>query len=320
MDYNTPDWAAKKNYYHHSNPVASDAKTIWDKGFVRVRVNKAYAILKGETDGDTQLAKATIDKYKILNTKMHAGIVVQEACDSHLLNDVSMNEVLKNAKQRLQEYESPTWRDQEKEKIEIEYKLESIFAQKEIKGEMTWRKADEGTHTELELVINHAIEGLKAAQKEHGLNRLEGEVDLYAKLPKCELLYNGKPDYSQRIELKTIWTSNVVDKPRSNSLPSEIRSPHMTQIAGYYFLTKKLPTIVYANKSGYRMFSPTEDQLQDALQIIIESCQRRERLLKAADNIEDVLRLCDPQWNGLFGWNDMNPEVLKNAKKIWRIE
>ena len=94
----------------------------------------------------------------------------------------------------------------------------------------------------------------------------------------------------------------------------------MTQIAGYYHLTKKMPTIVYANRGGYKIFSPTEDELQEALQLIFESCQRRERLLKAADNVEDVLRLCDPQWNGLFGWNDMNPEVLLNAKKIWRVE
>jgi hypothetical protein len=185
---------------------------------------------------------------------------------------------------------------------------------------MQWRKSDQGTHTELELVFNHAIEGLLDAQKQHRLNRLEGEVDLFGDLPKCELPYNGKPDYSQCIELKTQWTSNVHETPRSNSLPSSVRAAHMTQIAGYYHLTNKMPTIVYANRGGYKTFSPTEDELQESLQLIFESCQRRERLLKAADNIEDVLRLCDPQWNGLFGWNDMNPEVLLNAKKIWRVE
>ena len=309
-----------KNYNHHSNPAVSDAKTFYDKLIIRPRVEKAWGIVKGETDGDRDLALATIDKYKIVNTKMHAGTTVQEACDKHLLEDVSLADALKYAKDRLQEYESPSWRDKEKEKIEIQYKLESQFAEKEIKGEMQWRKSDQGTHTELELVFNHAIEGLLDAQKQHRLNRLEGEVDLFGDLPKCDLPYNGKPDYSQCIELKTQWTSNVHEAPRTNSLPSSIRSPHMTQIAGYYHLTKKMPTIVYANRGGYKTFSPTEDELRESLQLIFESCQRRERLLKAADNIEDVLRLCDPQWNGLFGWNDMNPEVLLNAKKIWRVE
>ena len=122
-----------KTYNHHSNPAVSDAKTFYDKLIIRPRVEKAWGIVKGETDGDRDLALATIDKYKIVNTKMHAGTTVQEACDKHLLEDVSLADALKYAKERLQEYESPYWRDKEKEKIEIQYKLESQFAEKEIK-------------------------------------------------------------------------------------------------------------------------------------------------------------------------------------------
>ena len=109
-----------KNYNHHSNPAVSDAKTFLEKCIYRKRVEKAYSILKGETDGDKELALATIDKYKIVNTKMHAGTTVQEACDKHLLEDVSLVDALKYAKKRLQEYESPSWRDKEKEKCEIQ--------------------------------------------------------------------------------------------------------------------------------------------------------------------------------------------------------
>ena len=79
-----------KTYHHHSNPAVSDAKTFYDKLIIRPRLDKAWAILKDQTDGDRDLAIDTIDKYKIVNTKMHAGTTVQEACDKHLLEDVSL--------------------------------------------------------------------------------------------------------------------------------------------------------------------------------------------------------------------------------------
>tara|TARA_E500000318_G_scaffold493_1_gene591 strand:+ start:3819 stop:4790 length:972 start_codon:yes stop_codon:yes gene_type:complete len=318
---NTAEWAARHGYFHHSNPSVGDALTFWDKGIKRPRLRKAYAILKGEVKGDRELAQKTVNEYQSLNVKMLAGTIVQDICDTHLIDEKPYNECLKSGFKKLRKYNIPEWRDKEKERSELEHREKILYALKEVKGEKVWKKSnDDATHCELDLVAQHAIEGLKEAQNKHGLNQLEPEVDLYSKLPKCELYYNGKPDYSSRIELKTQWDSNVHISARVNSLPNEVKANHMTQIAGYWYMTGNLPSIVYANRMGYKIFSPTEDELQQALQYIIESCQRRERLLKVASTTEELLRLCDPQWGGLFGWKDMNPTVLENARKIWRIE
>ena len=50
----------------------------------------------------------------------------------------------------------------------------------------------------------------------------------------------------------------------------------------------------------------------------MEACSRRERLLKVASNTKELLRLCDPDWGHMFAWKDLHPEVLSEAKKIWR--
>jgi len=315
----TPKYAREKYYFHHSNPSSSDGQTFWNKCRKRVIVNKAWSILKGEIKGDRDLASQTIEEYFDSNVKMHSGKIVQDICDKHLLDDIPYAVALKQGYEKLREYKIPAWRDHAKETAELEHKEKLLYSLKEVKGEMVWKKSDEGTASEMDLVAAHAIEGLKEAQSKNGLNRLEAEVDLYKPLPGCDLMYNGKPDYSKMIELKTQWDGNVHISPRSNSLPQEIRPAHMTQIAGYWHLTgKTIPTIVYANRVGYRIFTPSEDQLQNALAFIIESCQRRERLLKTAKDVEDLLRLCDPQWGAMFGWKDLNPTVLNNAKKIWR--
>ena len=121
-----------------------------------------------------------------------------------------------------------------------------------------------------------------------------------------------------KVELKTQWDGKAyTDKPAANSLPSDIKEPHLYQIAGYWHLSGIIPKIVYANRMGYRVFEPTQEQLEFGLTRIIEACRRRERLMLAADTTEKLLRLTDPQWSHIFGWKDMNPELLHRAKKIW---
>ena len=322
MIQQTPEFGTRHGYFHHSNPVASDGKTFYDKAFIRPRKNKAYAILKGEIKGDKKLAQQTIDEYRNLNPKMLSGVIVQDICDSCLLDDVPYNEALKTGIDKLNEFTPSFWKDQEKEIAERDHRTKLLYAEKEVKGNKVWKRSpDDATHYELDLVAQNAIEGLKAAQKEQGLNRLEAEVDIYGSLPNCELMYNGRPDYSSRIELKTQWDSNVhTDSPRVNSLPKSIKAFHLTQIAGYWHITGNLPTIVYANRIGYVTFSPSHDELKQALQFIVETCQRRERLLKLTNNSEELCRLTDPGWADIIGWKDMCPSVVQQAKKIWGVD
>ena len=147
------------------------------------------SIVKGEIKGDRELALQTIDEYFDSNVKMHSGKVVQEICDKHLLDNMPYAQALKEGYEKLREYKIPTWRDHAKETAELEHKEKLLYAQKEVKGEMVWKKSDEGTASEMDLVAAHAIEGLREAQNKNGLNRLEAEVDLYKPLPGCDLMY-----------------------------------------------------------------------------------------------------------------------------------
>ena len=75
---------------------------------------------------------------------------------------------------------------------------------------------------------------------------------------------------------------------------------------------------MYGNRLGYRVFKPTLDQLHAGVAAIREACVRRERLLATANTTEELLKLCDPQWDHMFVWRDLPPEILDRAQKIWR--
>jgi hypothetical protein len=312
-----PDYAERHNYFHHSNPSMPDSITFFNKCWVRPQVNKAWKIVKKEIQGDIQEANHIINKYKNENPNMTSGVVVQEYCNDILLNEISPGDAYRNAVAKLQQFEPLEWHDTEKENAIIKHRTEPKYALKTYKGEPTYRKDAEGDFCELELVCKHALEGLREASE--GINQLEGEINLFKALPGNELQYNGRPDYHQRIELKTMWDQMAYsDSPKANSIPKEPRFSHLTQIAGYWHLSGQLPTIVYANRNTYTVFKPSEDELRVALDSLMEACSRRERLLKAASNTQELLRLCDPQWDHMFAWKDINPEVLSEAKKLWR--
>ena len=312
-----PKCEIQHNFFHHSNPSMPDGYTFWNKTYTRTKVILAYKILNGELKGNKEEAQHIINIHKNENPNMTSGVVVQEYCDDILLNEIGPGDAYRNAVVKLQQFEPLEWHDTEKEDAIIKHRTEPKYALKTYKGEPAYRKDAEGDFCELELVCKHALEGLQEASD--GINQLEGEINLFKALPGSELQYNGRPDYHQRIELKTMWDQMAYsDSPKANSLPKEPRFSHLTQIAGYWHLSGQLPTIVYANRNTYTVFKPSEDELRVALDFLMEACSRRERLLKVASNTEELLRLCDPQWDHMFAWKDLHPEVLSEAKKIWR--
>jgi hypothetical protein len=64
---------------------------------------------------------------------------------------------------------------------------------------------------------------------------------------------------------------------------------------------------------------PTEEELDRALGDIASACKRREKLMKVADDVEDLLRLTDPHFADSFVWRDVHPEVLMQAKKMFGV-
>ena len=311
-----PEWAARHGYYHHSNPSRPDSATFWDKGIRRRAVNDAWKVLKGELDGNATAARETIDKFSFDNINMHSGNIVQHYCDDVLLDGEGGGEAYRNAVNELHAYKPPKHNDIEKEMAVISHREDPIYGSD---GKKARKDDDDAGCCELELVCGNALDGLREAFSLAGINQLEGEVDLWGQLEGCELKYNGRPDYCRRIELKTQWDRSAhTDKPAANSLPATARYGWLTQVTGYWKLSGLLPTIVAANRIGYRIFQPTEDELRDTLQAVTQACQRRERLLKVAQTPRELMQLCDPQWDHMWAWKDLHPDVIKEAREIYR--
>jgi hypothetical protein len=151
-------WAFDKSYYHHSNPSRPLCVTLFDKCIIRVRINEAWKVLKGEIVGDRQAAEATIKLYKNDNANMLAGRVVQTCLDQHLIDDHSFDAVVRHGMSLLDGYEPRAWDDgKDERKLAV--------------------NRDDFTD-----VLQNAIEGVQEAHKHYGLNRIEGESEILTNL------------------------------------------------------------------------------------------------------------------------------------------
>ena len=245
---------------------------------------------------------------------MLAGRVVQDCANLVLIDDHTLDAAIRQGMSRLDEYEPRTWDDGKDERQLIVVRDEFVD------------------------VLTNAIEGVKEAHDAYGLNRIEGESEIFANLPGLELPYSGFPDFSRRIELKTKW-SGVADTKsgkRSAPLPQQPDWNHVCQVAGYWFGTGLMQTIVYARKTpatkrktpgaddavGYRVFNEnnsdklSKDGLQGAINHIVAKCAIRENLLKSTNSVDEMLRLIEPDFGHMWAW-DMRPAVLDEAKKLW---
>lgn len=317
------DWADRYNYRWHSNPSTPDSWVFFDKGVLRVQRSKAFSILKGETDGDTEAAEDILRKggyYKDCigqtqfndNPNMVSGRAVQQYTDLLLTEDASPSEAYADAINMLHGFQGGYWRDTEKDARVIENRERVYF-------DADGKRSKEPTHNEFGLVCENAASGIRDAMQ--GANRIIGEIELFGEIPGCDLPYFGKPDYGEgRVELKTQWDQAAdTDNPRANSLPKKIKAPHMTQLAGYWHLSGIVPKIVYANRLGYIVLEPTEDELNWALGDIVAASRRREMLMQASGDIRELLRLTDPRFGDSFVWRDIHPELLTEAKKLFGV-
>ena len=243
-----------------------------------------------------------------------SGRAVENYCTDVAVNDVSPADAFKNAINELQGFFGAEWRDADKDKRELEHKTTVRYG---ADGSVP-KKDIIPTHHEFELVCSNALDGLREAFA--GANRITGQKELTGKFDDVQLPYKGYGDFQEGgVELKTKWDRGAgTDKPSAGSLPKEIPFNNLMQIAGYWHITDIWPQIVYANRLGYRVFKPTLDQLHAGVAAIREACVRRERLLATANTTEELLQLCDPNWDHMFVWRDLPPEILDRAQKIWR--
>jgi len=281
---------------------------------MRPKTDDAWKVVKGEKVGDKDAAFSVIRNYENDNAKMLAGRVVEDSAKLVLIENHTLDAAIRQGMSRLDEYEPRTWDDGKDERQLIVVRDEFVD------------------------VLTNAIEGVKEAHAAYGLNRVEGQTEIFANLPGLELPYSGFPDFSRRVELKTKW-SGVADTKsgkRSAPLPQQPDWNHVCQVAGYWFGTGLMQTIVYARKTpatkrktpgvddavGYRVFNESnsdklsKDGLQGAINHIVAKCAIRENLLKSTNSVDEMLRLIEPDFGHMWAW-DMRPAVLDEAKKLW---
>ena len=311
----------KLGFFSHSAPGVIDAKTFIDKCVWRRQVSRALKDI--ENGVNVEQAKETLQLFGYYkdyqgepqtmdNPNMCAGRAVQLDTDKLFVEELAPTDAYAEAVNYLNGYQSAEYRNQGEDAAVIEHKLTPKY---DAEGNKP-KKDTPGTHSEFELVCANAVEGLRESFA--GANQITGEIRLEGTLPGCTLGYVGVPDYQEGgVELKTQWDKNAhTDKPAANSLPKSIKENHLNQIAGYHFLSGLNPTIVYANRLGYAVFKATEEELAHGLNRIVQASKRRERLMMAADTVEELLRLTDPQWNQAWLW-DIHPKLYAEARKIW---
>jgi hypothetical protein len=293
-------WAFDKSYYHHSNPSKPICATLYDKCVMRVAINSAWKVIKGETAGDVDAAWGIVKFYANDNANMQGGKIAQTCSDLVLLHGHTYEAALRHGMSLLDSYKPRTWDDgKDERKLAV-------------------------NRDEFADVLRNAIDGVEEAHRLAGLNRIEGESEILVNLNGLELPYSGFPDYSRRIELKTKWSgaTNTKSGKRSAPLPSKPDWNHVMQVAGYWAGTGLMQTIVYARAKDYVVFNSdncetlSQAGLQSALNYITAKCAIRENLLKSTDSVEAMLRLIEPDFKHMWAW-DMRPEVLSEAKQLW---
>tara|TARA_R100001594_G_scaffold28049_1_gene53196 strand:+ start:533 stop:1456 length:924 start_codon:yes stop_codon:yes gene_type:complete len=298
----TPQWAASKNYLWHSNPESRPiCRTYFDKCVIRPKVDLCWKVLKDETKGDKQLASQQIDLYNNDAAKMFAGRTIQTLADDLLIGSAdTMEDAIEAGAELFSEYKPRTW-DEGKDEQQHELNRDSFS-----------------------LVLKNAVTGIQEAQNQLKLNRLTGEKEIFANVPGLALPFNGKPDYSSSIELKTTWATvaNTKSGKRAASLPSKPSWSHICQVSGYWYHTKRPQAIVYANESDYRIFTAenceklTEEGLIATFNWVVAKCRIREHQLKNSENVEELIKGIEPDFSHMWAW-DIHPDVLKEAKKLW---
>lgn len=263
----------------------------------------AWEILKGEKDGDSDLARHIVKLYDNDNANMFAGRTVQALAEKVLLGDhpISIEEAVELGADMFSQYVPRDWDDgKDKSKHEI----------------------NRGEFAE---VLRAAVDGIQDAASQLGINQLIGETDVYTKLAGCQLPYYGKPDFSQQIELKTKWSTvdqRAKSGKRAASMPKTPTWSHLCQVSGYRAGTNKPQAIVYARAGSNAVYTGrnddhlTDDGLDAALRHVIAKCKIRENQMKAASSTDELLLLVEPDFGHMWGW-DVHPDVLDEAKKLW---
>ena len=184
--------------------------------------------------------------------------------------------------------------------------------------------------TNLELICQHTAQGL--AEATQGANKVTDGRWVSTKLASNELYHTGEIDveaFGGVVEIKTMWPS-LANNDRSfnvRSLPAKPRPDHVRQVALYWHWLKQsnenVPVkLVYANPIGYRVFDSadcqelSDEDLLRAIDDLARIARVREKLMKTAQNTDELFELIPPDFSHWM-WKNKSPEFWAAAQRIW---
>ena len=302
-----PSWSTRFHYYHHSNASKDLSKVFIEKVFIRPKVDAAWGVIRSKESSHEQKehAFALLD---ILDQKrngsqsvvMMSGILVQSAVNRILVENWPSEKAIEEGIEALESYRSRTW-DQ---------------------GSDEARKAV--CKEEFSDLVKNAVKGVEETLSQE--NRIFGERELFGKIPGLEIPYLTYPDFNNFLDLKTKWSKPAETKSgvRAASLPKTLNGifdqRNVYQICGFYMLSGRLPSLLYVNKSDYRILNAnncyqlTKEYLDDLSQVIIEKLQSIEFKLRVAKDRYDLIRMETPDFQSI-DWKEP-PVYVDYIKKI----
>ena len=146
-----------------------------------------------------------------------------------------------------------------------------------------------------------------------------GRIDYESKTKFIEL--KTKPPNIRKIKNKEEW------KMSTQPLPTEPTFDNLTQTAFYFFCTKKIPYLVYANDKEHIIFDQSHELMKkDHLEhLYFKMCEKilfwEKMIMFCKGNLQELAMMCEPpDLNHPFYYKDLADVQLQLINKLWGMK
>ena len=146
-----------------------------------------------------------------------------------------------------------------------------------------------------------------------------GRIDYETKELFIEL--KTKPPNIRKVKNKEEW------KMSTQPLPTEPTFENLTQTAFYFFCTKKIPYLVYANDKEHIVFDQSHELMKkDHLEhLYFKMCEKilfwEKMIMFCKGNIQELAMMCEPpDLSHPFYYKDLAPEQLQLITNLWGMK
>ena len=146
-----------------------------------------------------------------------------------------------------------------------------------------------------------------------------GRIDYETKTKFIEL--KTKPPNIRKVKNKEEW------KMSSQPIPNEPTFDNLTQTAFYFFCTKKIPYLVYANDKEHIIFDQSHELMKkDHLEhLYFKMCEKilfwEKMIMFCKGNLQELAMMCEPpDLNHPFYYKDLADVQLQLINKLWGMK